>query len=157
MENKWFCYIQINEEENYVHTSGMTFNEFYEGIQAKPENILILKGYPNDRYSHFENEIYLRYVTSDNIKDFSQKNVYDYGDFCWLDFESIDNLRSISDFELAEMLFFAHKAKPVKTYRFNCLNNQYAYYSHDDGWYTKVYMSWTGSYKSVVEYIIKKS
>jgi len=156
MKNKWFCYIQINEEENYVNTSGMTFNEFYEGIQVKPNNILILKGYPGDRYCQFDNKTDLEYVTSDNIKDFAQTNVYDYGDFYWLDFKSIDSLKSISDLELAEILFLAHKAKPVKTFRFGCLNNQYVYCCHDDSWSVKVYMNRIESYKSVIEYKILK-
>jgi hypothetical protein len=40
MRNKWFYYIKINEQDNSIITSGITFKEFIKGISEKPRNLL---------------------------------------------------------------------------------------------------------------------
>jgi hypothetical protein len=46
MKNEWFAYIKIAENESYIQSTGITFNEFYHGIEGKPKSILLLKGFP---------------------------------------------------------------------------------------------------------------
>jgi len=152
MKNKWFTYIKICEKENYIQTSGLTFNEFYNGIDEKPQNILILKGYPKN--ATFNKKISLEYISSEFVKDFTDTNVYRYGDFCWFDFDNVEQINSLSNAQLAELLFFSHMTKPLDSYQISGLNNKYAYNSHDDDWFVRVYMKDTKSYLSVIEYKI---
>ena len=51
IKNKKFTYIRIDETEQYIHTSGITFEEFYNGIADKPQNLLLKSvAYSEDYY-----------------------------------------------------------------------------------------------------------
>lgn len=154
MKNKWFTYIHIAEEENYIQSSGMSFNEFFNGVREKPHNLLILNGYPED--AALDRKHGLEYIPFEKIMAFVDTNVYNFGDFCWIDFADTERLASMPDEQLAELLFFAHKAKPLKSFCFNSLKNKYAYYSHDDDWYVRVYAKDPMFYLPVIEHKILK-
>jgi len=96
------------------------------------------------------------YIPAEEMAVFVESNVYDYGDFCWVDFAAPANLDNVSDNELAELLFFRHTCRPLTSYRIPSLQNSYAYWSHDDGWVTRVYMERPDEYKQVIEYKILK-
>ena len=152
MRNKWFAYIKIFENENYVHSSGITFNTFYNGIGDKPHNILILKGYPNNAIMN--GKLGLEFVPAEKIEDYINDDVYNYGDFSWVDFENVEQLNNLPEDKLAELLFFSHKAKPLKSNQISGLGNIYAYHSHDDDWRVRVYMNDVKKYSSVIKYKI---
>ena len=150
MKNKWFAFIRIFENESYIESSGISFNEFYNGINEKPRNILVLKGHPNNTAFNYEHLFH--YITSENVVEFTKSNVYDYGDFCWVDFTNSKHLNDLSNKQLAELLFFAHKAKPLLSHYFSDLDNKYSYCSHDDEWFVRVFMEETKNYLSVIAY-----
>ena len=152
MKNKWFAYIKIFENENYVQSSGITFNTFYYGVGNKPHNILILKGYPNNAIMN--NKLGLEFIPAEKVEDFVNDDVYNYGDFSWVGFENAEQLNNLPDDKLAELLFFSHKAKPLKSNQISGLENVYAYYSHDDDWLVRVFMNDVKEYLSVIKYKI---
>lgn len=147
-------YIKIFEDKSYIHTSGIEFIDFINGMQLKNTNFLILKGFPqNCKYSR---KLCLEYVTKKLADKFIKEDVYRYGDFCWLDYEDDKALSKITKDELAQMLYMGHKMEPFNNFRFTCLNNKYAYICHDDGWWNNVYMENTNNYKNVIAYILAK-
>lgn len=150
MRKKWFCYIKIDEVNNYVLTSGMEFKDFMNGIKIKPNNILILEGYPYN--SVYSNKLFMEYITKEHMESFVEEDVYSYGDFCWIDFEKEDNLKNVTDQELAELLFVSHKHIPLSKIDFDSLNNKYIYLSHDDDYWVKIYMLDVKEYKKVIEH-----
>ena len=152
MKNKWFAYIKIFEDENCVQSSGITFNTFYNGICNKPHNILILKGYPDDAI--MSKKLGLEFIPAEKVETFINDDVYNYGDFSWVDFENAEQLDELSDDKLAELLFFSHKAKPLKSNKIDGLGNKYAYYSHDDDWFVRVFVNDVKEYLSVIKYKI---
>lgn len=156
MQNKWFSYIKIHEEDSYIKTSGISFHEFYSGIKVKPQNLLILNGYPRMSESVFDPVNWLEYVPAGNMAQYVKSDVHGYGDFSWVDFAEVDSLKNIAQQELAELLYFAHTWKPLSSFYFSSLHNRYAYIAHDDDWAVRIYMDDTESYKQVIEYKILK-
>lgn len=150
MVNKSFCFIKINREKGYVETSGITFKEFYDSIPDKPRNLLLIQGFP--REACISDELGLEYIPTGMMDEFSRSDIYDYGDFCWMDFQEREQLGSVSGQELAEFLYFLHRASPLSGAHFESLHNRYAYCAHDDGWYVKLYMQDHDQYRHVIEH-----
>lgn len=154
MKNNCFAYIKINEVDNKVTTSGVKFREFMEGIIEKPKNLLMFKGWSIN--SNIETNLGLEYVDNENIPAICEEEVYDFGDFQWIDFEEKNNLNKIDKAELAKMLYLNHTGKPYDTFLFESLNNKYTYIAHDDEYIVNVYMKNIKDYKNVINYKIKK-
>ncbi|MCL2461449.1 MAG: hypothetical protein FWF44_02195 [Defluviitaleaceae bacterium] len=154
MKNTWFSYIRIDTEQNFVESSGISWNEFYNGIEIKPQGILLLAGYSRDALMC--KEIGLEYIPPERISDFVESEIYGPGTVSWADFADASKLPMISDYELADLLFFMHSWRPLKSFMFEVLNNKYAYCSHDDGVWANTYMDCPENYMQVVEYKILK-
>lgn len=65
--------------------------------------------------------------------------VYNYGDFCWIDFEEVDGLNELPGQALAELLYLGHVKEHLKLPFYSYLGNRYVYLAHDDGWFNKTY------------------
>ena len=147
MTNRSFAYIHLNRQEGVVTTSGIAFGEFLAGLECKPANLLLLKGYctPYDIPRH--RELGLEHVSFKEIDRYIHQVD---ADFFWLDFQDEADLDRVTDQELAELLYFGHKVKPLRRFQFEKLRNRYAYYSHDDDWYARIYMENPDDYRAVV-------
>jgi hypothetical protein len=154
MKNKCFSFVKTDLTNNFIWASGISWNEFYNGIEAKPKNILLLAGYPEQ--ASFCNELNLEYITDEQMSSFVDSEVYGYGDFYWVDFCDESVLSDVNNSELADLLFMRHKNKPMQSYKIVSLQNRYAYLCHDDDYYVKIYMDHVEDYKKVVEYKIRK-
>lgn len=145
-----FAYIRINVEKCFIETSGIRFYDFYFGIKNKPDNILVLQG--NSFGSFYNQNLCLEYMSNKQINSFIQLDLCRYGDFCWVDFAQEENLNHVSDKELSELLFIAHKFEPLNSIKFKCMNNRYIYCSHDDEYLTRIYMD-VKKYMDVIEFV----
>jgi len=149
MRKNWFLYIKINETDKYIISTGISFNDFINGIDVRPTNILVLKGCPI--VCERSSELDLDYITQGQMEAFYQEKVYHYGDFCWIDFLDVRALQGISKEGLAQLLYLAHKKEPWNDVVIRDLENRYAYLSHDDDYWVKIYMENPRSYMNVVE------
>ncbi|WP_051280708.1 hypothetical protein [Anaerovorax odorimutans] len=147
-------YIKINEEKNLIHTSGITFKEFFKGIDINNRGFLILAGYPYN--CEFNMNLFLEYVTKSQAEAFADEDVYSFGDFCWVDFEEEEQLNCVTKDELAELLYMSHMKEPLYNFKIKSLNNKYSYLCHDDGWWNNVYIDNTEEYKRVIKYKLMK-
>lgn len=148
-------YIHIDEDNKLIHTSGIEFADFISGINLSNTNLLILAGYPNN--CSYNKKLNLEYITEFQLQDFSQEDIYSYGDFCCVDFCNEDLLETVSDSELAELLFLRHKFSPINSYKISSLNNSFAYIAHDDGWWNNLYMDEPEKYKKIISYLLIKN
>lgn len=143
------CYIRIEEEGGFVFSSGVNFATFWAGIHRKPHNLLLLQGWPQD--GNYHQKIGLQYILEESLPSFLQEDVYQYGDFSWVDFESVEALEALADEELAELLFAAHSRRPMGSAQLKGLQNRYLYLCHDDDYWVKLYMPERTDYKPVLE------
>jgi len=131
-------YSYVNNGVNEFVFSGIKFADFIELIPNKISNMLILKGdflslkhLPALNLSVVESAV--------NIIKLSAEDLYNQGDFHFVDYEKTENAQNLSKEELFSLLYLAHTAAPLDSPFYDTLNNQYTYLSHDDGWWCKIY------------------
>ena len=145
---KSMVYVKTYPDENYVVSSGIGFRLFYDSLQNKPRNMLLLSN--AFAKAKIDSDIFLEYADPSTIPLLYQDDIYNYGDFCWVDYEYDEDKKKISNQTLAELLYLNHYKKPLHTPFWKDLNNEYAYLSHDDDWWMKVYLHNTDIMKTVM-------
>lgn len=149
MRTNDFYYVSIDIVKSEVFSCGGKFSEFVNFISIKPDNILLMEG--NFYQGHWNRKIGLDYADKDNIEDLITDDVYNYGDFAWVDYKDKDDINNIPPMELAELLYISHMKTPLHTPFLKSLNNNYIYLAHDDEYWTKIYMKNIYDYKKVIE------
>ncbi len=145
-------YLSFLEEENKVLSYGIEFNEFMNCIEGRPKNILILEG---DYWgSAFDFTTRCHICVENDIEEFIAEEVYNYGDFCWIDFSDVKGLRSMTRLEAAELIYLGKLQQPVQSPFFEKLNNRFVYLAHDDGWNNIIYYRDIQEYRDVLNRLI---
>lgn len=130
-------YLKANLSKNEFICSGIEFKEFVRFLSFPIENIILLKtDYPGNAYAHCFELLEGRA----SIEALTKENIYNYGDFCFVDYETAGIVAQLNDGEIAELLFTAHMFRPLKFTFFEKLNNRFIYLAHDDGFYCKLFM-----------------
>lgn len=143
------CYIYINETEGYVFSTGVHFKTFAAALLNSKSGFLMLRGYPEE--AMYDKHTFFEYVPTKDIDNFIQEeDVYNYGDFCWVDFSDDKSITKLTDKEIAELLFAAHMKRPLESAFYSSIRNQYLYLCHDDDYWVKVYMQDIKQYKLVI-------
>nr|WP_295971006.1 hypothetical protein [uncultured Bacillus sp.] len=130
-------YVHLNEKNQYVMSYGIEFFEFVSSLSSKLNHLLLLKHRFED--SDFNMHTMLDYVPKKRIMKLVDDEVYNYGDFCWIDFEEMDGLNELPGQDLAELLYLGHVKEHLKLPFYSYLGNRYVYLAHDDGWFNKTY------------------
>ncbi|MDF7802118.1 hypothetical protein P4C99_21785 [Pontiellaceae bacterium B1224] len=129
-----YLYIFNNPKDKFILASGIEFKVIAEHISDR--GLFLLKHeYPNagfDFQSRFE------YLSSVDIAELSEENIYGWGDFCWVDFIGNPPFQ-LDKNTISELLYFAHASEPLQSFIFDQLQNKFLCYIHDDGWYLKLY------------------
>ncbi|MGG4345804.1 hypothetical protein [Paenibacillus lautus] len=142
-------YVNGKEQHNQCFYSyGIEFYEFMSCVHNRPENLVLLKH--KFEGTQWNNQSRLDYVTSEEVDHLIADYVYDYGDFCWVDFETGDTLDKLTKLQIAELLTFAHLSEPLH----EIPKARFAYYAHDDGWFNKLYVSDLEDYKILLSRVI---
>ena len=129
-------YVKLSPENNEVLLSGIRFVDFIDCTPIPFENIMLLKAdYIGERHCH--NFSLLEGV--EDITNFAIEGAYCYGDLCLVDYADGTSICQLPEEHIAELLYLAHMHKPLKSPFFESLQNNYAFLSHDDGWYCKLY------------------
>jgi|BioPla2DNA2_1021312.scaffolds.fasta_scaffold14717_4 hypothetical protein len=146
-------YVRINKYNSVVYSYGIKFKDFSNGLGIV-KCYLILAGSPNE--CHFNYKLNLEYVTKEQSHSLVSQDVNAFGDFCWVDFDNEAQLDLVTSEELAKLLFMSHTKKPLDTFKFESLMNEYAYLSHDDGTWNNTYMRNIFQYKNILKYKVTK-
>lgn len=141
-------YIHIDEAKHCVMMSGLEFAIFVDGIQKKPQNMLLLR---NDfAEAKYDPRLRMDYADASNIERLYADRVYDYGDFHWVDYQGDACRGQLHGQELAELLFADQFSRLMGSPFFPSLQNEYLYFTHDDGHYVKAYMRNIGDVRNVL-------
>lgn len=130
-------YLHLNEEEDFIVSSGIEFYEFMDSLKEKISNILLLKHQFESGYFHMHS--LFEYVPKEIQTTLMEDDVYGYGDFCWIDFNDEDNLDDLSEVEISQLLYLGHKKMHLQRPFYKLLNNSFVYLAHDDGHKNKIY------------------
>lgn len=136
-EKRGLLYIFLNESEQCVLTHGIEFSEFGRSLSDLMNHVLMIKhGYDA---GEFNRHTLLEYVPKEKLDLLLAEDVYEYGDFCWVDFEELEGLNALSGREIAELLYMGHMKEHLTPPFNRHLRNRFAYLAHDDGWWNKIY------------------
>lgn len=141
-----FIFVQINQNEHYALTSGVYFSEFIHTFSQEIQNMLLIRHQFAD--GHFNLKTKFDYVDQENKEKLFADDVYNYTDFCWLDFEEEEHLNLLSNKDIAELLFLGHMKTHLQLPFYSPLSNRFAYISYEDGFLNKVYYrNWIDFYR----------
>jgi len=131
---KLYIYKSLSNDETVL--SGIRFCDFIEHSPIPINNILLLKGdcIGEKSWNRFE-----LFEGHEQIAKLKQEDIYSHGDFSFVDYANTGSLHLLTDEQIAELLYFSHMRKPLRSPFFDALRNEFAYLAHDDGWYCKVY------------------
>ncbi|CAM4181782.1 oxalate:formate antiporter [Bacillus manliponensis] len=151
---KNMIYINGNRRNHCFITAGITFEEFASNIPSPIHQVLLLKH--NFEWADFHYHTLFEYVEEENMNKLITADIDEFHDFCWVDFDDVSDLDELEPKEIAELLYLAHKKEPLGRAFFPLLKNRFAYFSHDDGWYSKVYyrrmLDFVGMLSKVIPY-----
>lgn len=137
MKTRDIIYMIYYESEQSITSMGIEFMDFVQSLTTDLTNILLLESGFTGVDFHYG--LRLEFVRNEHLEELYKENVYNYGDFCWVDFESIEGLDKLQPHEMAELFYLGHLKKPVNSPFFDTLQNRFAYLAHDDGWGNKTY------------------
>lgn len=141
-------YINAIQENNEVVYYGMKLKEFIKYAPVELNKLLLLKAEYYGRC--FRSKTKFEIVDQEEINDFLNEDVHSYGDFSWVDFNSVENIEKLEPMEIAELLYLGHMFKPITSPFFDKIENRYAYLAHDDGWYCKLYCKEYSDFKEII-------
>jgi hypothetical protein len=141
-------YINTFPENKEIVYYGMTFEEFIKYAPVEINKLLLLKAeYFGTEYSRNTG---LEILDKADKNDFDKEDVYRFGDFGWVDINDIENVEKLNPLEISELLYLGHMFKPLKSPFFEKIENRYAYLSHDDGWFCKLYCRYYEDYQEII-------
>ncbi|MDL2273398.1 hypothetical protein LJC34_02480 [Oscillospiraceae bacterium OttesenSCG-928-G22] len=147
-------YIKLNSEKKEFVYTGIEFYEFIKFLLNPIENLIIITGghYLISNESKIERGLEL-FNGQQCIINLSKENIYNLGNFCFVDYDRQSKVTDLSEAEIAELLYLGHMFKPLKSPFFKPIHNRFVYLSHDDGWYCKLYCN---DYKDIISILFGK-
>lgn len=139
-------YVNANLTKNEIIYTGIEFQEFFECLHI--ENLILLKGkYMGERVVKYFEVI----EGQEQLGLLAKDDIYNYGDFCFVDYQSGIDVEQLTDMQVAELLYIAHMYEPLKTPFFDILKNKFAYLAHDDGFFCKLYCRENEDFAKILE------
>lgn len=148
MPAKNLFYLHVDTVDKHIVCHGIDFKGFLGTLEKPLGNLLLIKHEYNGKNYHAQSGF--KYVVGTEIDKLKLENISRYGDFCWFDFEDEYALDQLTRLDIAELLYFGHKRRPFSTPVFTRLQNRFAYWSHDDGWLTKIYFADSGEMRAFI-------
>lgn len=132
-----YLYIWHDRERQFLVASGLEFKDFQRELSTTGGVVLI--DHLSD-VSSLDAASGFHFAPSASLSNLVAENIYSWGNFTWADYAD-ELFPSLSKDEIAELLYFAHKAEPLRSNALPHLRNNFLGYAHDDGWYLKLYYS----------------
>lgn len=116
----------------------MQFNEFIKYTPVRINRLLLIE---SDYYGRGDTRSKSNFeiVDENEIESLLQEDIYCYGNFCYVDYDQKENIEKLEPIEIAELLYLGHMFRPLNSPFFDKIQNRYAYLSHDDGWFCRLY------------------
>lgn len=140
MKRRTLIYINVNFENHQLIYSGIEFAEFITYLTKPIENIMTITGGSDVILTESKDERGLELFEGyDIIQKLTRENVHSLGNFCFVDYIAPHKTNELREEQIAELLYLGHMFKPLYSPFFNELQNRFAYLSHDDGFFCKLY------------------
>ena len=131
-------YVKLTPERNEIVYTGITFAEFFKYLRQPIENLMTIMGDTFVFGLKYE-RIFELFEGQELVKELTEADVYNLGNFCFVDYVSPGRTEELTEGQMAELLYLGNMFKPLESPFFEVLQNRFAYVSHDDGWYCKLF------------------
>jgi hypothetical protein len=153
-----YMYIWHDPDRRLITASGIEFRDFASTLCSNAGVVLLRhesEAAVRDFHSGFD------YVPYMYIAELIAEDTYSWGDFVWTDYEiqqpsTPDEFPALSPEEIAELLYFAHTARPLRQVAIPRLHNRFLLHGHDDGWLLRAYYSAWSDVADMLSSIIPK-
>lgn len=131
-----YLYLYHDSRLKRLVTSGLEFRDFLPTL-VKTGGVLLL----DHRYDAASIDATTGYafVPTEDLPTLGADNIYDYGNFHWVDVGYETTLSTLTDDATAELAFFTHMHRPLRQPAIPNLGNRFLCAAHDDGWHARIY------------------
>lgn len=143
-----YLYIWNDQKHQAIVVSGLEFKDLLPVLNLQDGIILIEHKSDIEEYDNVSG---FNYCESNSLHKLVDEDIYSWGDFVWADYKTQKN-SPMSEAEVSELLYFAHKKKPLHKTNLPSINNKFLCHIHDDGWFMKLYYA---NWKNVEELLSK--
>lgn len=136
-----YLYLWNDPKNRRVVASGIQFADVVQGLAERLGGVVLLK-------HEYEDGIHdpatrLDYVGNEGVVGVCDQDTCSWGDLRWADFTGTPSAKnpfpSLAKEGLAELLYFAHTAEPLRDVSIPGLGNRYLAAAHDNGWFLMLY------------------
>lgn len=139
MSKKKLLYLRTNPIEKNIICHGVDFKGFLEYLEKPLDHLLLIKHSYDGGVLHTQSGF--DYLAGSDVMKLAGENICKFGDFAWVDYRNEFALDQLTRLDIAELLYFGHTHRPFSGPVFTRLQNRFAYWSHDDGWFTSIYFA----------------
>lgn len=132
-----YLYVWHDLEQHALVASGIEFKDLLPSLP--PQSGVLLFEHQSETAVH-DSASTFSFVDVASLPALAAENIYAWGNFVWADYAP-QEAPCVSDEDVAELLFFARKARPLRNIGLPTLRNKFLAYAHDDGWYLRLYYS----------------
>ncbi|MFY3791706.1 hypothetical protein ACOQFO_08420 [Ureibacillus sp. MALMAid1270] len=129
-------YVHMNEVDQFVIFSGLTFKQFVLAFNPMA-NLLLLKHQYDE--GSFNMHTQLDFVSKEDIPNFVKRVSDTDEDLCWIDFADEKGLNKLTPLEQAKLLYLSHKKESIGTPFLEKLSNRFVYHSSSREKAIKIY------------------
>ncbi|WP_225361582.1 hypothetical protein [Fructilactobacillus lindneri] len=149
-------YLQISSTDDFCITWGISAGDFVNGISQIPQNVILLDGHIERANSYNAHSKFSTITGRSQVKEYiigEHKNFNDK----WMDYQTKEVLDSLSDGEIADLLYFVHMGMP--RYQRNPfsvkLGNEIVYLGGNNG-FKRIYFKNLAELDHIVKLSIKR-
>jgi len=133
-----FLYLHLTRDPLRIDGYGLEFADFMAAVHDRMNHMLVMRG-EGDFIGTFSRNLLRTRLSGAELPGIAMECVYNYGDFSWFDFSSVDTLESLTPPELAELYYLENKWVPLSTPFIDRIGNRFFYLAHDDGWHNRCF------------------
>lgn len=135
--SKQLFYIKQDRELQRFTLHGVTLTDVVEGLSLDRPMIICrtdIKGMRQSSRTRF------RYIEAHELSTFSTKYLNNQTSFTAIDFPDYNLLETLSDHEIAEILFLSHMERGLKGPFLNSIQNEIAYFNESNDRHSSLYI-----------------
>jgi hypothetical protein len=130
-------YLYLWRDSDSLIASGIEFADLLPALEGTGGICLLKHDFDG---AHRSSTGHVDFVPLHELPVLARDNIYDYGDFVWADYADEDG-PDVAPHDLAALLYFQHVGQPLGGVRLRSLGNRFLAYSHDDGWFLRLYFA----------------
>jgi hypothetical protein len=143
-----YLYLWHDFEQHALVASGIEFKDLLPSLS--PQSGLLLLEHQSETAVH-DSASTFSFVDVAGLPALAAEDIYAWGNFVWADY-ALQEAPCVSDDDVAELLFFARKARPLRNIALPTLRNKFLAYAHDDGWYLRLYYA---DWQTLEEFLVR--